>query len=101
IISVFYTQKLIYRPLYLVRKALQKESKAAIAELKKSSGEFSYIGNLFEENNNQKQALIKAKIKAEEGDLLKASFLANLSHEIRTPMNAINGFTELILNTDI
>ena len=101
IISVFYTQKLIYRPLYLVRKALQKESKAAIAELKRSSGEFSYIGNLFEENNNQKQALIKAKIKAEEGDLLKASFLANLSHEIRTPMNAINGFTELILNTDI
>ncbi|MFL9829963.1 ATP-binding protein [Flavobacterium sp. ST-87] len=100
-VSVFYTQKLIYRPLYMVRKALQNESKAAIAELKKSSGEFSYIGNLFEENNNQKQALIKAKIKAEEGDLLKASFLANLSHEIRTPMNAINGFTELILNTDI
>ena len=30
-----------------------------------------------------------------------SSFLANLSHEIRTPMNAINGFTDLILNTDI
>ncbi|OYX82027.1 MAG: hypothetical protein B7Y83_16250 [Flavobacteriales bacterium 32-34-25] len=101
IISIFYTQKLVYRPLYLVRKALQKGSETAIAELKKSSGEFSYIGNLFEENNNQKLALIKAKIKAEEGDLLKASFLANLSHEIRTPMNAINGFTELILNTEI
>lgn len=101
IVSVFYTQKLVYRPLYLVRKALKRGSKSAIAELKKSSGEFSYIGNLFEENNNQKLALIKAKIKAEEGDLLKASFLANLSHEIRTPMNAINGFTELILNTKI
>lgn len=101
IVSIFYTQKLVYRPLYLVRKALQKGSETAIAELKKTSGEFSYIGNLFEENNNQKQALIKAKIKAEEGDLLKASFLANLSHEIRTPMNAINGFTELILNTEI
>jgi CheY-like chemotaxis protein/two-component sensor histidine kinase len=45
--------------------------------------------------------LIKAKIKAEESDRLKSSFLANLSHEIRTPMNAINGFTELIINTDI
>jgi len=101
IVSIFYTQKLVYRPLYLVRKALQKGSERAIEELKKTSGEFSYIGNLFEENNNQKQALIKAKIKAEEGDLLKASFLANLSHEIRTPMNAINGFTELILNTEI
>lgn len=101
IFSVYYTQKLVYRPLYLVRKALEKGSKSAITELKKTTGEFSYIGNLFEENNNQKLALIKAKIKAEEGDLLKASFLANLSHEIRTPMNAINGFTELILNTEI
>ncbi|WP_140485316.1 ATP-binding protein [Flavobacterium sp. GSA192] len=101
IISLFYTQKLVYRPLYLVRKALEKSSKSAINELKKTSGEFSYIGNLFEENNSQKLDLIKAKIKAEEGDLLKASFLANLSHEIRTPMNAINGFTELILNTEL
>lgn len=101
IVSVFFTQKLVYRPLYLVRQALQSGSISAIAELKKSSGEFSYIGNLFEENNSQKTALIKAKIKAEEGDLLKASFLANLSHEIRTPMNAINGFTELILNTQL
>lgn len=101
IVSVFYTQKLVYRPLYLVRKALERGNKSAIAELKNTKGEFSYIGNLFEENNNQKLALIKAKMKAEEGDLLKASFLANLSHEIRTPMNAINGFTELILNTKI
>jgi signal transduction histidine kinase/CheY-like chemotaxis protein len=101
IVSVFFTQKLVYRPLYLVRKALERGNKSAIAELKNTKGEFSYIGNLFEENNNQKLALIKAKIKAEEGDLLKASFLANLSHEIRTPMNAINGFTELILNTKI
>lgn len=101
IISILYTQKLVYRPLYLVRKALERGSKSAIDELKKTTGEFSYIGNLFEENSNQKIALIKAKIKAEEGDLLKASFLANLSHEIRTPMNAINGFTELLLNTEI
>lgn len=100
-VSLFYTQKLVYRPLYLVRKALEKGSKSAINELKKTSGEFSYIGNLFEENSNQKLDLINAKIKAEEGDLLKASFLANLSHEIRTPMNAINGFTELILNTEL
>ncbi|WP_044212343.1 sensor histidine kinase [Saccharicrinis fermentans] len=40
--------------------------------------------------------LEKAKLKAEESDRLKTSFLANLSHEIRTPMNAIIGFSSLI-----
>ena len=99
IINLIYTRKLVYYPLDLVRRALESGNRKAIKELKKSTGEFSYIGDLFEENSNQKIELIKARIKAEEGDRLKSSFLANLSHEIRTPMNAINGFTELILNT--
>lgn len=101
IVSLIYTQRLVYRPLSLVGKALKTGNKKAIDELKTTTGEFSYIGNLFEENTNQKKALVKAKIKAEEADSLKASFLANLSHEIRTPMNAINGFAELIANTEI
>ncbi len=101
LINLIYTRKLVYYPLDLVRRALESGNRRAIKELKKTTGEFSYIGNLFEENSNQKIELIKAKIKAEEGDRLKSSFLANLSHEIRTPMNAINGFTELLLNTDI
>lgn len=99
LVNLIYTRRLVYHPLDLVRRALETGNRKAIRELKKSTGEFSYIGNLFEENSNQKLELIKAKIKAEEGDRLKSSFLANLSHEIRTPMNAINGFTELILNT--
>lgn len=101
IINLIYTRRLVYYPLDLVRRALETGNRRAIKELKKSTGEFSYIGNLFEENMNQKLELIKAKIKAEESDRLKSSFLANLSHEIRTPMNAINGFTELILNTKV
>lgn len=101
IVNLIYTRKLVYYPLNLVRRALETGNRRAIKELKKTTGEFSYIGNLFEENSNQKIELIKAKIKAEEGDRLKSSFLANLSHEIRTPMNAINGFTELLLNTSI
>lgn len=45
--------------------------------------------------------LIRAKMKAEENDLLKSAFLANMSHEIRTPLNAIVGFSQIILDKDI
>jgi hypothetical protein len=101
IVNIFYTHKLVYSPLDMMAKVLATGNKNAIEELKATSGEFSYIGNLFEENANQKIELVKSKLKAEEGQRLKASFLANLSHEIRTPMNAINGFTDLLINTKL
>jgi signal transduction histidine kinase len=40
--------------------------------------------------------LAKAKERAEESDLLKSAFLANISHEIRTPLNGMLGFTEIL-----
>lgn len=101
IVNLFYTRKLVYRPLELITRALETGNKKAIKQLKETTGEFSNIGILFEENSNQKIELVKAKLKAEEGERLKSSFLANLSHEIRTPMNAINGFTDLILHTQL
>jgi signal transduction histidine kinase len=47
----------------------------------------------------RKEAEEKLKIaikRAEEYDLLKSAFLANISHEIRTPLNAIMGFSQMI-----
>lgn len=40
--------------------------------------------------------LTSEKVKAQESDKLKSTFLANMSHDIRTPMNAIIGFSEIL-----
>ncbi len=47
------------------------------------------------------QAIVAAKLKAEESDRLKTAFLHNVSHEIRTPMNAIIGFSSLLNEPDL
>lgn len=95
---LYFSRKWIFAPLKLITRILETKNKLAISKLKESSGEFAYIGNLFDENLFQSRQLEKAKIKAEESDLLKTAFLTNLSHEIRTPMNAIVGFSDLLEN---
>lgn len=46
--------------------------------------------------DNSVAELEQARAFAEESNLLKTAFLANLSHEIRTPMNVMLGFAELL-----
>ena len=53
------------------------------------------------EQKEFEEALRIAKEKAQESDMLKSNFLANISHEIRTPMNGIVGFAELLTREDI
>lgn len=101
LIYLYYSRRWIYNPLRSITNFLETGSEKAISELKMAPGEFSYIGNLFEENSHQRNQLEIAKKKAEESDKLKSSFLANLSHEIRTPMNAILGFSDLLTNTSL
>jgi signal transduction histidine kinase/CheY-like chemotaxis protein len=100
-VYVYYTKRWVYNPLKLIKSILETGNVNSINSLKRSDGEFGYIGNLFEENSNQRKQLEISKQKAEESDTLKSSFLANLSHEIRTPMNAIMGFSDLLHDTNL
>lgn len=98
---LYFSRRWVYFPLKIITDILETGNETSINKLKKTPGEFSYIGNLFEENSNQRKQLEISKKKAEESDKLKSSFLANLSHEIRTPMNAIIGFSDLLANENL
>jgi len=51
--------------------------------------------------SKQQRELIKTKEKVEQYDKLKTTLLSNISHQIRTPLNSINGFSELIANSQL
>lgn len=101
LIYYYYANRWSRLPISFIRKILVNGDPTAITSLKNIKGEFSYIGKLFEENQEKTKQLAIAKSKAEESDKLKSAFLMNLSHEIRTPMNAILGFTDLLSNPKV
>lgn len=101
LICLYYYRKWVYRPIDLITKILETKDEKLIKNLRNIRGEFIHISNLFKENNKQRKELEIAKQRAEEGDNLKSSFLANLSHEIRTPMNAIMGFSDLLIDPNL
>lgn len=53
------------------------------------------------ENTKFIKKLDEAKKKAEEANMVKSNFIANISHEIRTPMNGIMGMKSLLEATNL
>ena len=57
----------------------------------------SYLDSLAAE----RAELIRAKERAEESDLMKSSFFANMSHDIRKQINTIIGYNDLLADEDL
>ncbi|MBV1869979.1 MAG: response regulator [Gammaproteobacteria bacterium] len=53
------------------------------------------------ERNLNEQALVSAKLRAEDAASAKGEFLACMSHEIRTPMNGVLGMLGLLMNSGL
>ena len=78
------------------------EVRAAVDERDANGKPLSLIGTsvTVTQRKEMEEALVQAKVKAEEANTLKSSFLANISHEIRTPLNAIVGFSSLLVSAE-
>jgi len=76
-------------------------SNKAIGDSKMGDLKITSVLRDITERKKYQEELEKAKLKAEESDLLKSAFLANMSHEIRTPMNGILGFSELLSKPNV
>lgn len=76
----------------------------SIVPIQDIKGRITHYAAIERDITNRKShedALLNAKLNAEEANRAKSDFLANMSHELRTPMNGILGMTGLLRDTPL
>jgi signal transduction histidine kinase/AmiR/NasT family two-component response regulator len=91
------------RRLLVVSLKLRFENEELVGYLKKEKEKSEKLNASLlleiEERKKSAEKLEVARKEAEQANMAKTQFLANMSHDIRTPMNVIIGMTRLILDT--
>jgi signal transduction histidine kinase len=55
---------------------------------------------IIQERKAAEMAMLEARRKAEQANLIKTNFLANMTHEFRTPLNSILGFSTIMAHSE-
>ena len=68
---------------------------------KKLTAEHQKLAAAYDLLAERNEALTTAKAQAEESLRMKTAFIQQISHEIRTPLNIMNGFAQVLTNSEM
>lgn len=83
-----------------IHKRLVKDAAGQPAWIVTSVSDISQLIQQQQTIDSSQRELSAARQKVEESNRLKEEFLRNMSIEMRTPLNAINGFSDLLVETE-